>query len=82
MPSLLLLCKVLPNLLVLFRFSLPLFTDDLGNVRVVETRVTSNDSLLMVLPIEDKCCKGWSADCASIFCKQSSILCSDSDSGL
>jgi hypothetical protein len=72
----------LPNFLALFRFTLPLLTDDLGNVGVVETRVASNDSLLVVLPIEDKCCKGWSADCAIIFYKQSSILCSDSDSGL
>jgi hypothetical protein len=48
------LCEVLPNFLLLFTFCFPLLTNDFGNVRIVEARVASNDSLLVVLPIKDE----------------------------
>jgi hypothetical protein len=44
----------LPNLLLLVTFSLPLLTDDLGDIRIVKTRITSSNSLLVVLPIKDE----------------------------
>jgi hypothetical protein len=44
----------LPDFLLLFTFRLPLLTNDFGNVGIVETRVLSNDSLLVVLPIKNK----------------------------
>jgi hypothetical protein len=56
------LCKILPNLFRRFTFSFPLLTNNLGNVRIVQTRMAGNDSLLMMLPIKDKCYKevsGW-----------------------
>jgi hypothetical protein len=51
------LSKLLPNLLGLFTLSFPLLTNDLGNVGVIESRIASDDSLLMVLPIKDECYK-------------------------
>jgi hypothetical protein len=51
------LSKILPNLLGLFTLSFPLLTNDLGNVGIVKSRVASDNSLLMVLPIKDKCYK-------------------------
>jgi hypothetical protein len=50
-------CKVLPNLFRLFAFSFPLLTDDLGNIGIIEPRILSDDRLLMVLPIKNKCYK-------------------------
>jgi hypothetical protein len=47
----------LPNLFRLFTFGFPLLPDDLGDVRIVKTRISGNDGLLMVLPIKDKCYK-------------------------
>jgi len=37
---------------------LPLLADDLGNVGIVESGIASDDGLLVVLPIQDKCCSG------------------------
>ena len=51
------LCKVLPNLLRLFTFSFPLLTNNFRNIGIVEPRIASDDRLLMVLPIENKCYK-------------------------
>ena len=47
--------KILPNLLLLFTFSFPLFTDDLGNVGIVEIRIASGNGLLVMLSIKDEC---------------------------
>jgi hypothetical protein len=62
MSRFLFLRKVLPNLLLLFTFGLPLFTDNFRNVGIIETRVAGNDGLLVVLPIKDKCCNTLAAD--------------------
>jgi hypothetical protein len=51
------LSKILPNLLRLLTFSFPTLTYDLGNIRIVESRITSDYGLLVVLPIKDKCYK-------------------------
>ena len=50
-------CKVLPNLFRLFAFSFPLLTNDLRNIRIIEPRIASDDCLLVVLPIKNKCYK-------------------------
>jgi hypothetical protein len=44
----------LPDFFLFFTLSFPLLTNDFGNVRIVEARVLSNDSLLVVLPIKNK----------------------------
>jgi hypothetical protein len=44
----------LPNLFGLVTFSIPLLTNNFGNVGVVEIRIASNDGLLVMLPIKDK----------------------------
>lgn len=49
--------QVLPNLLLILAFSLPLFTNDLRNFRVGETWVAGRNALLVVLSIENKCYK-------------------------
>jgi hypothetical protein len=51
------LSKILPNFLGLFTLSFPLLTNNLRNVGIIESRVASDDSLLVVLPIKDKCYK-------------------------
>lgn len=55
MPSFLFLRKILPNLLLLFTFSFPLFTDNLGDVGIVEIRIASGNGLLVMLSIKDEC---------------------------
>jgi hypothetical protein len=47
--------KILPNLLLLFTFSFPLFTDNLGDVGIVEIRIASGNGLLVMLSIKDEC---------------------------
>ena len=49
------LCQVLPNLLFSLALGLPLLTDNLRNVRVIEARIAGNYGLLVVLPIKNKC---------------------------
>lgn len=51
------LSKILPDLFGLFALSFPLLANDLRNIGVIESRVASDDGLLMVLPIKDKCYK-------------------------
>jgi hypothetical protein len=51
------LSKILPNLLRLLTFGFPLLSDYFRNVRIIETRIASNDGLLVVLSIKDKCYK-------------------------
>ena len=48
------LSKVLPDFLLLVTLGLPLLTNDLGDVRIIESWITTDDTLLMVLPIKDK----------------------------
>jgi hypothetical protein len=52
----------LPNLLLLFTFRFPLFTDNFRNIGIIEARIASNDGLLVVLSIKDKCCNTLAAD--------------------
>lgn len=52
------LSKVLPDFLFLVTFGLPLLANNLGNVRIAESWIATDDSLLMVLPIKDKRYKG------------------------
>lgn len=52
------LSKILPNLLFLVTFGFPLLANDLRNVRIVESWIATDDSLLVVLPIKDKRYKG------------------------
>lgn len=51
------LSKILPNLLLLLTFSFPLLPNNLGNVRIIEPRFARSNSLLVVLPIKNKCYK-------------------------
>ncbi len=48
------LSKVLPDLFLFVTFRFPLLPNDLGNVRIVQTWVATDNVLLMVLSIEDE----------------------------
>lgn len=56
------LCKILPNLFLLVAFSLPLFADDLRNLRICESRIAGDDGMLVVLAIKNKCYKESAAE--------------------
>lgn len=51
------LCQVLPNLLLVFALSLPLFADDLGDFRIGKSRIAGDDVMLVMLAIKNKCYK-------------------------
>jgi hypothetical protein len=52
------LSKVLPHFLFLVALGFPLLANDLRDVRIVESWITTDDGLLVVLPIKDKRYKG------------------------
>lgn len=48
------LSKILPDFLFLVTLSFPLLANDFGNVRVVQSWISTDDVLLMMLSVEDK----------------------------
>lgn len=63
--------QILPDFLCSVAFRLPLFPDNLGDIRVWESRVGSDDRMLVVLSIKDKCYKEKNAvSFATISCPQ------------